>query len=174
MARFRRLLPLVALYARRYLALAALFFWQGGFTFYAAVVVPVGQDVLGSHLEQGFITRRVTVYLNLAGAVALLPLVWDAAGTRDPAAWRRRLRLLLWLALAAALVALYRLHPLLDQYLDPEDRDLSDRRAFRPYHRLYLWVSTAQWGCAALYLLLTLLAWRAEDRRGALPTENAD
>jgi hypothetical protein len=151
---------------RRYLALAALFFWQGGFTFYAAVVVPVGQEVLGSHLEQGLITRRVTLYLNLA--VALLPLVWDIVGTRDPAAWRRWLRLLLWLALAAALVALYRLHPLLDQYLDPEYRDLSDRRAFRPYHRLYLWVSTVQWGCAIVYLLLTLLAWRAEDRRGVI------
>jgi hypothetical protein len=171
MGRLSRALPLLALTARRYLALAALFFWQGGFTFYAAVVVPVGQDVLGSHLEQGFITRRVTVYLNLAGAVALVPLVWDAVGTRDPAAWRRRLRLLLWLAMAAALVALYRLHPLLDQYLDPEYRDLSDRRAFRPYHRLYLWVSTVQWGCAVLYLLLTLLAWRAEDRRGVAPPE---
>jgi hypothetical protein len=170
----RRLLPLLALYARRYLALAALFFWQGGFTFYAAVVVPVGQDELGSHLLQGFITRRVTVYLNLAGAIALLPLVWDAIGTRDPAAWRRWLRLLLWLALAAALVALYRLHPLLDQYLDPEYRDLSDRRAFRPYHRLYLWVSTVQWGCAVVYLLLTLLAWRAEDRRGAVPPETGE
>src|SRR5437588_3457741 len=95
---------------RRLVVLAALMFWQGGFTFYAAVVVPIGQDVLGSHLEQGFITRRVTVYLNLAGAVALLPLVWDAVATRDPAAWRRWLRLLLWLALAVALVALYRLH----------------------------------------------------------------
>jgi Na+-driven multidrug efflux pump len=174
MGRLRRSLPLLALSARRYLALAALLFWQGGFTFYAAVVVPVGQDVLGSHLEQGFITRRVTVYLNLAGAVALLPLVWDTVGTRDPAAWRRRLRLLLWLAMAAALVALYRLHPLLDQYLDPEYHDLSDRRAFRPYHRLYLWVSTVQWGCAALYLLLTVLAWRAEDRRGVVPAEQLD
>lgn len=152
---------------RRYLALAALFFWQGGFTFYAAVVVPIGQDVLGSHLDQGFITRRVTVYMNLAGAVALLPLVWDAVGTRDPAAWRRWLRLLLWLGMAAALVALYRLHPLLDQYIDLEYRDLTDRRAFRPFHRLYLWVSTVQWCCAVVYLLLTLLAWRAEDRRGA-------
>jgi hypothetical protein len=162
----RRWLPLLALYARRYLALAALLFWQGGFTFYASVVVPVGQDVLGSHLEQGLITRRVTVYLNLAGAVALVPLVWELVGTRDPSAWRRGLRLLLWLAMAAALVVLYRLHPLLDQFLDVEYHDLTNRRAFRPYHRLYLWVSTVQWGCAIAYLLLTLLAWRAEDRRG--------
>ena len=150
---------------RRYLALAALFFWQGGFTFYASVVVPVGQQEL-SHLVQGFITRRVTVYLNLAGAVALLPLAWEAVAARDPSRPRRWLRWLLWLGMAATLVALYRLHPLLDQFLDLEYRDISDRRAFRPYHRLYLWVSTVQWACAVVYLLLTLLAWRAEDRRG--------
>lgn len=168
------LLPLLALYARRYLALAALFFWQGGFTFYASVVVPIGQEVLGGHFEQGLLTRRVTVYLNLTGAVALLPLVWDMVGTRDPAAWRRRLRLLLWLGMAAALVALYRLHPLVDQYLELDSHNLIDRPAFRHYHRLYLWVSTVQWGLALVYLLLTLLAWRAEDRRGLLASPDRE
>ena len=74
-------LPMISL--RRYLVLLALSFWQGGFTFYAAVVVPVGQEVFG-HLRQGFITRQVTVYLNLAGAVALLVLVWDLVAARDP------------------------------------------------------------------------------------------
>src|SRR5260370_16274673 len=63
---------------RRVLVLAALMFWQGGFTFYAAVVVPVGQDVLGSHLAQGFITRQVTNYLNLAGGLALGILGWES------------------------------------------------------------------------------------------------
>ncbi len=66
---------------RRFLVLLALFFWQGGFTFYAAVVVPIGQHVFG-HLRQGFVTRQVTVYLNLAGAVALLILVWDLFAAR--------------------------------------------------------------------------------------------
>jgi hypothetical protein len=45
------------------LTLIALFFWQGGFTFYASVVVPIGQEVFGP-LRQGFLTRQVTVYLN--------------------------------------------------------------------------------------------------------------
>ena len=52
-------------FLRRFLVLAALMFWQGGFTFYAAVVIKVGQDVLGSHRRQGFVTRRVAQYLNL-------------------------------------------------------------------------------------------------------------
>ena len=60
--------PMIVILLRRLLVLAAFAFWQGGFTFYAAVVVPVGTEVLGSSMEQGSITRRVTVYLNMAGA----------------------------------------------------------------------------------------------------------
>ena len=86
--------------ARRYLVLAALLFWQGGFTFYAVVVVPVGQEVLGSHKEQGFITREVTKYLNWAGAIALVPLAWDLAATRERTVLTRRLR---WLSSAVPL-----------------------------------------------------------------------
>jgi hypothetical protein len=71
---------------RRVLVLGALLFWQGGFTFYGAVVVHVGQDVLGSHRMQGFVTRRVTNYLNLAGAVALPLLAWDTAASAARAA----------------------------------------------------------------------------------------
>ena len=47
---------------RRLLLLIGLMFWQGGFLFYAAVVVPVGTRVLGSETEQGFITQSVTNY----------------------------------------------------------------------------------------------------------------
>jgi hypothetical protein len=149
---------------RRFLVLAALFFWQGGFTFYASVVVPVGQDVLHGHLEQGFVTRRVTVFLNLSGLVALPVLTWDLWAARDPAAWRRRLRRLLWLALGLTLVALYLQHARLDALLDPQDLDISDRKAFGPLHRLYLWTSAFQWACGIAYLLLTLASWRTEDR----------
>src|SRR5579871_1207813 len=72
----------VLILVRRYLVLTALMFWQGGFTFYAAVVVPIGTAQLGGATEQGFITRHVAWYLNVAGAVALVILAWDAAATR--------------------------------------------------------------------------------------------
>jgi hypothetical protein len=149
--------------ARRFLVVAALMFWQGGFTFYAAVVVPVGQEVLESHLRQGFITRQVTKYLNLSGAVALLILALDLVAARE-AAWVRRLRWLLWLAMVGALAFLVWLHPHIDQYLDPVREKLINGKAFRPGHRLYLWVSTVQWGCAIAYAWLTLRAWREMDR----------
>src|SRR5437016_2549743 len=126
---------------RRFLVLVALMFWQGGFTFYAAVVVPVGQEVLGSHRRQGFITRRVTTYLNLTGAAALLPLAWDAAASGDRAN-RRRLRWLAWLVMLLAQATLFGLHDYLDQLMDPEAWSLTDRHTFRSGHRWYLWVST--------------------------------
>jgi hypothetical protein len=144
--------------------LAALMFWQGGFTFYAAVVVPVGQKVLGSPREQGFITRRVTSYLNLSGAVALLPLAWDAAASGDQSALRRRLRRLLWIVMLVALGLLFWLHQRLDALLDPEALRIRQHQVFHTSHRLYLWVSTVQWGCTLVYAVLALQAWRAEDR----------
>jgi hypothetical protein len=149
---------------RRYLAVAALCFWQGGFTFYASVVVPVGQDVFG-HLAQGFVTRRVTFFLNLSGAVALVALAWDLFVNGDPSRYRRRVRLGLWLVLLGTLAALFGLHPQLDRLLDPKDLLVTDYAAFSPRHRLYLWISTVQWGAALAYIALTLRSWQAEDRR---------
>jgi hypothetical protein len=149
---------------RRFLVLAALFFWQGGFTFYTAVVVPVGTEVLHGARRQGFITRQVTRYLNWTGTLALVPLAWDVAGGSDRSAWRRRLRALCWLGLLLAQAALFPLHAYLDSLLQPRGGIVLDLEAFHPAHRLYLWVSTFQWGCGVAFLLLTLLAWRAEDR----------
>lgn len=152
-------LPLV----RRLLVLIALMFWQGGFTFYASVVVPIGQDVLGSHLSQGFITRQVTKYLNLSGAVALLVLALDLAAARETA-WVRRLRWLLWLGMVGALVVLVELHPRMDHLLEPATQTILDYEAFTSMHRVYLWVSTVQWGFGLAFAWLTLRAWREADR----------
>ena len=99
---------------RRFLVLAGIMFWQGGFTFYAAVVIHIGKGVLGSHLQQGLITRHVTNYLNVKsrGLVALLLFWgWDIAAARDPVRFRRRLRWTLWTLLAVILALLFWLHP---------------------------------------------------------------
>jgi hypothetical protein len=150
---------------RRFLVVVALMFWQGGFTFYAAVVVPVGQEVLGSHQDQGFITRHVTRYLNLAGAAALVLLAWDGAATHDTSERRRWLRWLAWAGMLVTLGMLAWLHPRLDELLDPESWRILDRGTFRVGHRWYLWISTVQWGFGILYAVVTLGAWRAADAR---------
>ncbi|HEY7329850.1 MAG TPA: hypothetical protein VH592_19605 [Gemmataceae bacterium] len=148
---------------RRYLVLIALSFWQGGFTFYAAVVVPIGQQVFG-HLRQGFLTRQVTVYMNLAGALALLVLLWDLLFARDASRWRRWSRWLLWASMTGMLGWLLQLHGQLDELLVVKGNIIRDPDVFRMQHRLYLWISTAQWACGLLYLVTTLVVWRMEDR----------
>lgn len=148
---------------RRFLALIALFFWQGGFTFYAGVVVPVGQEIFGSS-RQGFVTRQVTVYLNLAGAAALLVLLWDLWAARGASKWLRRSRWLMWAGMLLALLWLYRLHGQLDELLVVKGRIILDADTFHVRHRLYLWISTVQWAWGLLYLFASLAIWRREDR----------
>ncbi len=164
--------------ARRWLLLWALMFWQGGFTFYGGVVVPVGSAVLGSDREQGFITRQVTNYLNLAGAVALAIWGWDLSAMRGSSRGSRRLRWAIWAGLVLSLGLLVWLHPRLDQLLNPEDAMVLDRRRFRSLHEHYLIVSTVQWMGCLLLTALTLRAWRQEDAGSATglgrPSSGAD
>jgi hypothetical protein len=156
-------------FVRRYCVLLAIMFWQGGFTFYGAVVVHVGNQVLGSHLEQGFVTRSVTNYLNLAGIVALCLWGWDIASANDASVVRRRLRLALWLLLLLTLGLLVWLHLLMDEYLDVDPFRISDRPRFRFIHDRYLNISTVQWVGSLILTGLTLLAWRSEDSSRTAP-----
>ncbi len=153
---------------RRSLVLVTLMFWQGGFTFYAGVVVPIGTQVLGGAQEQARVTRRVTPYLNLAGAVTLVVLAWDIVASRDPIVRRRWLRWLTWGVQAVALAVLAWLYVRLEMLLHPESPQPTDRLSFRLLHRSYLWVSAVQWGFVLVFLVLTLRAWKAEDGRDAV------
>jgi hypothetical protein len=149
---------------RRFLVLVALMFWLGGFTFYASIVVPIGTRVLRSTLRQGFITREVTRDLNIAAAIGLLPLAWDVLVRRDPARWRRRSLIALWLFMAGCQVVLFALHAHLDSMLGTKGLLVHDPELFRPSHRAYLWIHTVQWGAALLFIPLMLRGWQVEDR----------
>lgn len=151
-------------FVRRCLVVAALMFWQGGFTFYASIVVPVGQSVLGSDI-QGQLTQRVTNFLNLAGLCALAVLAWEASTSDDPARWRRGLRWASWIGAAIALGLLAWLHLELDARLGPS-AEVHQRRIFRVWHRAYLWVSTVQWAFLLAFTGLTLWAWSMEQSAG--------
>ena len=151
-------------FIRRLLVLAALMFWQGGFVFYAGVVVPIGTEELGSAREQGRITRRVAVWLNWSGAAALVPLGWDALLERRNR-WARRGRIVAWLVMAGGQVVLFWLYPTLDAMFDPVAMHISERSLFRRLHRTYLWTSTVQWIAGVAYAAFTLWAWSAVERR---------
>jgi len=156
---------------RRYLTLAALLFWQGGFTFYSAVVIPTGFQVLGSHRRQAAITARVAYWLNVAGAAALPLLLWDALAARDPGVRRRRVRLGLWGGLLLTQAALFALYPWLKDRFDPVGQTIADEADFRLGHKTYVWICTAQWVCGLAFLAWTLAAWRQEDRRESEETK---
>src|SRR4051812_20479682 len=102
---------------RRFLFVAAVAFWLGGFTFYTSVVVHIGGRSLGT-VRQGFITQRVTDWLNVSGAIALPLMFWNMA-----AIWRHRGRALrfalaaTWVVMALVQVELFVLHPMMDRYL---------------------------------------------------------
>lgn len=138
--------------------------WQGGFTFYTGIVVPTGTAVLGSPAAQGFITQRVTDWLNVVGMATLgvllvhLLLVRAAKGP-----WRGLL--ITWLILTLGQIILLALHPALDSFLTAEPQRVHDAIRFRPWHRLYLHVSTAMWVAGLLHLGFLLFAWQRLDRQ---------
>jgi hypothetical protein len=148
---------------RRVLVIFAVAFWIGGFTFYAAVVIPIGTEVLGGPAQQGDITRYVSNWINVAGAVALVLWAWDLAA--DPALPRLRqcARWFLWVFMAVALALLVWWHPQLDTLRDSPEYTRDIQRLFRRLHRLYLWTSTFQWAAALLLLFSTLRTWRHND-----------
>ena len=149
----------------RFAVLASYALWIGGFTFYAAVVIPSGHAVLGDHTSVGFITQRVTQWLNVIAVIALAIFSIEAYLARR-AGFHRRGVVVLVAALAVFQLGLVVLHPHLDQLLDTQEQAVIDRRHFYQWHRIYLLTASAQWFAAVGYLWYLLRAWRGEDAGG--------
>jgi hypothetical protein len=141
--------------------------WWGGFTFYAAVVVPIGQRILGSATAQGFVTQPVSDRLNLIGAVVIAVLCWNMISARRGASPRvRRVLAISWAVLAIAQLALIVLHPRLDGMLDMTTRSIvAEHSVFYATHRVYLLVATAQWLAAIVHAGAVGYAWSGRTTR---------
>lgn len=139
--------------------------WQGGFLFYAAIVVPTGTEVLGS-FQQGRVTRHVTDSMNMIGVISLLILAWDQG---QSSTILRKSRWWLWIGLATTLACLFWLHPKVEMHVDfAADGRVVHYREFYFWHRVYLCVSTAQWTIGLIYVVLMLCSWR-ESRHNSMP-----
>jgi hypothetical protein len=151
---------------RRWLVWHGLLFWQGGFLFYAAVVVPVGTDEIGS-FSQGRVTRHVTEWMNLIGIPALLLMAWDQF-----AAGKSTFRWACWGVMAVGLAGLFVLHPVIGRFVDTaEDEVIPQFQTFYRWHRVYLLDATVMWGAGLLWAGVTLRAWATSAQ--ALGTDSA-
>ena len=120
--------------------------WIGGLTFYALVVIPSGASVVGD-TTQGFITQRVTGWMNWIGVLALAALMPSLS---------RRWMIATWACMALALAVLFAIHARMDAILDSEAMEIFNRAAFASWHQKYLLATTVQWlaGMAHLWGVL--------------------
>lgn len=131
--------------ALTYLLLVALAFWMGGFSFYFGVVVRIGDQVIGG-TEQGFITRQVSWWLNIAGLVTLGLMCVHLYFHRS---WVLGLSLL-GMSITHGLLMLR--HSQLESLLDPEGMSVLDPQRFALLHENYEFLSGCQWLAAMIYL----------------------
>lgn len=121
--------------------------WLGSFTFYAAVVVPIGSEVLGK-MNQGLVTQRVAVWINVFSLILSIVLLADlerrSGLVRIMGAW----------SFAVATVSLMALHRVLSASLGDQDLTLATPMEFYRWHQAYLIVSAGQW------VIALVMVWR--------------
>lgn len=144
----------------RFVVAVSLAVWWGGLTFYAAIVVPLGIEQFGG-VEQGMLTQRVTVRLNVAGTVAAIGLLIDAFCCQTP-----NRRAVMPSALLGLQVWLWILHSRLSRWLGATSMSSDSGALFYHEHRIYLWVTTAQW------LIGLACFWRWCVRPLSIPADN--
>jgi len=148
---------------RRFIVIAAIAWWLGGFTFYSGVAIPMGVEVLGTHRAVGFITQRVTNWLNVGGVVALSILLWNLA-----LSWNSRGKLVrytmlaTWMLMAAIEIELIGLHPVMDRLLTTHPvREILDEDRFDLLHHVYLISTTVQWCLGVIHVWCVCVVWQS-------------
>lgn len=145
---------------RRFICLLTFAIWFGGFTFYIAVVVPTGTEVLGSARTQGFVTQQVTHWLNGLTAIAAALMIWEAVSGFPKSRPKTRIFAIgTVVSIAALMCVLIYVHGILDGFLDFEKRSVREKQTFYQWHRVYLWTSTIQWVLGIVYAWLLVRSW---------------
>jgi hypothetical protein len=115
-------------------------FWVGGFSFYIAVVVPVGGAEIGPDL-QGLVTAQITMVINIGGLIFgfawLLPH-WQ------PNSWTRYRQ---FCASTLVLISGWLCFHRLDVIAEMDGRSVSIFQGWSFYgiHRFYIWLTLLQW-----------------------------
>ncbi len=147
----------------RFAIIVSLAVWWGGLTFYAVIVVPLGIEQFGG-VEQGSLTQRVTVQLNIAGTIVGIGLLADGLSHKP-----RTCRMVLASALLGLQSCLWYWHSRLSRWLDAASLSPQSDGSFYHEHRIYLWITTVQWliGLACLWMwCVRPTAVPTDDQRG--------
>lgn len=128
-----------------YLLIISFAFWMGGFSLYFGVVVRIGDEVVGG-TEQGFITRQVSWWLNIAGLVTI--------GLMSLHLYFHRSLILILSLLAVAVTHGFLIirHNQLEALLEPDSMTVLDPPRFALLHENYEFLSGCQWLAAMIYL----------------------
>ena len=141
---------------QQYASVVAIVLWLGGFTFYATLVVPSGELVVG-RVPQGYVTQRVTDGLNVIGCVLLLFMLVDLMLHRKYLSpWAMRARCLGLVVFGVGLVMLFELHNHMDALMDRTTLAKPDRVVFKPMHQRYQMIFTFMWMATVLELAMML------------------
>ena len=132
----------------RFVVDSAWVFWLGGLTFYMAIVVPIGSEVVGAD-TQGVITSSVTNTINVASIIAGVLMAVHGWIDKRAAVFYASLFVLA----TSGVLVLLRLMML--QRMESDGALAATGIAgwvsswsFYNLHRLYLWVTTIQWFAA--------------------------
>lgn len=123
--------------------------WIGSFTFYAAIVVPIGTEVLGK-TSQGFVTQQVAYWINGFSLVIVAFLLADLLRQHGAC------RICLASFFALQTCTLVFLHGKLSGYLSFQGLGVAEPEVFYEWHRGYLIVSSLQWATAIASVALLI------------------
>jgi hypothetical protein len=142
----------------KYLKIIVLSIWWGGFTFYAAIVIPVGMKVLGSHTEMGFITQQVTIYINF---FSLISFIFYGYCLKNEAFTEKKLvEEIIVISLIGFQLLLFLLHHYQTDLLNFENHKIINRDNFYLLHRIYLIVETLIWLVVSFLLVNEIIKKR--------------
>jgi hypothetical protein len=117
--------------------------WWGAFTFYAGIVVPLGMNLLGSHIKMGFITQQVTKYINI---FSLIIFVLFAYCLKNEKFIKNKLvEEIAVVSLIGFQLLLFLLHNYQTDLMDFENYKILNQDNFYMLHRIYLIVEALIW-----------------------------
>ncbi len=148
-------------------------FW-GGLTFYTGFVVRISHDILIDPMVGGLITQRVTQWLQFAGVLTVVFMLWNTVLVGKVSRKYGFTLALCSLILICSLAGLMLVHAQLDAVIDANALEITNRDAFTIGHRRYNQLTTIEWISSLSYLIITTVAWRRIDRQPTVQENRKD